>query len=257
MASSDLAERTLAALVELLDSSGWHPDVLGDAILVHPLGLTVTAETHDEGGSTDIRCVVIHTVHHELFPQGVHEHSVGLGKSDDEVAFAAAEGWLGQVFATMHSLVCGEGDTDVRVMDLVTCVNDTDEVFGWRAHVSAPSNYALNGVLTGTQDHMEFMKDLLGPLSATLVDRTVHSLKCFLGILPSGTVHSEARFDGVSWDEGTRALNDCAARWLRQGNHEIRKQFMLFAPCDLSDLKAGDDLAEQVRAEGRRIAGTQ
>jgi len=247
MMSSDLAERTLAAIVELLDSSGWQPDVLGDAILVHPLGLTVTAQAHDEG-------IIIHTVHHELFPEGVQEHSVGLGKSDDEVAIAAAEGWLSQAFATMHSLVCGGGDTEVKVMDLVTFVNDTNEVFAWRAHVSPPSNYAVDGVLSGTQDQMEFMKDLLGPLSATLVDRKVHSLKCFLGILPSGTVHSEARFDGVSWDEGTRALNDCAARWLREGNQEIRKQFMLFAPCALSDLKAGDDMAAQVRVEGRRIS---
>ena len=247
----DLASKALAAIAQRLDACSWHADRIGDAILIHPLGITLTTEIHVDGAGKDARCVIV-TATHPLFPEGIQDHAVGFGNSDDEVAAVAANTWFDLAFSVIHSLTCTDGDGGVQVMDLVTHDTASGDVFAWKAHVSAPGNIAMDGITSEGADGFEFMKSLLGALSEVLLDRRLHTLRCFLGILPSGAVYSEALFDGTSWDSGTDRLNECANRWLERGHREIRKQFMLFAPCDLADLKNGEALAAGARAEGVR-----
>jgi hypothetical protein len=247
----NLANKTLASLAHLLDSQSWHGDLIGNAILIHPLGIKVTSDLHQEAGQGDVRCVII-TATHELFPDGVQDHAVGLGASDDEIAASAAETWFDQVFAAIHSFLCSRDHSDVQKMDLVTHDTASDKVFAWKLHMSAPSNYSMQGVVSDSPDKLEFAKSLLGPLSAVLLDRKVHTVKCFLGVLPNRSVHSESRLDGEIWDTGTQLLEECAKRWLDERHFEIRKQFLLFAPCELSDLTNGLALAADARAQGAR-----
>lgn len=248
-----LAEQTKHEIARLLEEGGWRPELSGERLRVHPLDLEVTCVEHTEEADEDSGCILVTAYHLERFPAGIADHCIGYGASAEELATTAAKSWLLQAFYVLHDLLCdAEPGSDVQVFEMVTRVDETGEVFGWRSYLSQMIFDASEGIEPAAVDQWEFIRALLGPLSSVLLDEQLHWLKCFVGIVPGHEAASECRFDGVLWEEGTEALDECAAQWPSGEFIKIRKQFMLFEPCKLAELKSGAELAEKAQAEGER-----
>jgi hypothetical protein len=245
----NLAEKTRNEIARLLDESGWQAEFIGCSLRIHPLDLELTCDAHEEEADEASRCVIVTARHNQRFPQGITEHCIGYGDTGEGIAASAAEDWVTQPFSVIHELLCGAApDSGVQVMDLITRIEETDEIFAWKAYLSPMTYDASEGAEPDTIDQLEFTRELLGLLSGILLDDKLHWLKCFAGVVPGREALTECRFDGILWDEGGEVLYECASRWPVVEYYRIRKQFILFAPCELGDLKNGEELAKRARA---------
>ncbi|HZS03815.1 MAG TPA: DUF6348 family protein [Blastocatellia bacterium] len=243
---------TKREIVRLLEESHWQAEPVNGILYIRPLDLEVTCEAHSNGEHIPDRCINVTARHAVHFPDGIIEHCFGYGGAREEIAADAAAAWVGQAFYVIHDFLCSHSpDSKVKVSELVTFDADEDKVYGWKAFFS-PMIVSLNEKVEPDSVQSELVRALCGSLSTVLLDRKLHWLKCYVGVVPGHSPSSECRFDNEFWPEGTRILSELAMKWPAADHYQMRKQFLLFKPCEPTDLKNGERLIRLARAEVTR-----
>jgi len=232
-AAVDAGTRALEHICRELES--FAPVLEGGVLLLRRLDVRVGIEQvreATEAGRVSLRFEI--AAHHAMrFPRGIREAVHGFGTSREDALALATGGWCRNVLPVIGSLLGEPPSSAVRRLELAMHSDEARAGFGWLLHMGPlETTISERGV-----DPAELLRSLLEKMKPRLDEPCVHWLRCSLAHLPGRDPEVECRFDNEPWDDGAARLLQIAREWSSVRAYKLRRQFFLFEPRPLEQLR--------------------
>ncbi len=184
---------------------------------------------------------------------GIRVTSIGTGDSNESAAGNAASQWAMGVLPVIMRYILRSHLCEVADLPMVVGVENSQERYGWTALLGPVIGRAYGG--SGSVD------SLLGDLSPSAayipVFHRLHSHAAHRRLMwiesfaaryyAEGKVDATCRLNNKDFEDGRNALLGWARSWEATGAALVTKrQFILFEPTSLAELKNSDNLSQKL-----------
>jgi hypothetical protein len=167
------------------------------------------------------------------FPRGIRESVHGFGASREDALELATGSWCRNVLPVIATLLGEPPSAGVRRLELALHGEPALAGFGWLL-VMGPLETTI---AERSADPAELLRSLVEKVKLRLDAPRVHWLRCSLAHLPGREPEVECRFDNEPWSDGAARLLQFAHEWSSVRTYKLRRQFFLFEPRPLEQLR--------------------
>jgi hypothetical protein len=179
---------------------------------------------------------------------GIDVLHTGMGDTLEEAAANAAHQWITGVLPVVYSYLTHRDREDVGHSQMIVAIEDTGEQFGWSVHLG-PIVTRVFGDLEQPEElgKSEIFKRIFNVVHPFAAHTTLFWLECFAVRYPDGRIDATCRKHNDDWEEGKQALLVWASEWpVREKGFVSQRQFIIFEPTAVKDLKSGEELARRL-----------
>jgi hypothetical protein len=233
MSSSDFPDEFLAVVEERLRQEGVRTTRDGTALSLGDLGCRLRCSLVEGDFHPQLMPFRV-LVEHGAFAEPVEDQVAAIGATPDAAVRYASDLWVGTFFHPFHAFV--HGGPDQQPLAMVT-TSTSGELLGWHVFTTEPFTNS-----DAAPSRMELFKHLITPLNPMLLDRTPHSLKCFIqkdagaAASPGDKLTASCHFDNREWVEGLSQLLYLGDSWGEVPSIRMMRQWFFFKPATKADL---------------------
>lgn len=202
-----------------------HPDYL--ALIVNSQLEVAAVIIENQNNHPNVMQLMILTIHHKYFPDGIEENIVGIGTNLEDKVSSVIENYITTTFLPVIDSL---SDSHNPELDFSTIINGVETL--WHPKLGNLTMQGQWNVQLLNEPFFEILKD---KVKNKLTSNKINWLKLYISKRADGTIIGECNFNNHPWEDGLNDIRKYAETWKMKSSFQGLKQFIVFRKCDAYD----------------------